>query len=93
MLPVKIKYILACFVLEFIILILGLPYKAKIDAKSIVGIWLMESDRQVADMSKNGNYGEVKGNLKLVDVNLAKHYYILLKRIVLLRLSTITHST
>ncbi len=72
MLSVKTRYILICFVLALALLELSLQCQAKIDAKSIVGIWLMESDKEVVDMSKNGNNGEVKGNLKLVDGKFGK---------------------
>ncbi len=72
MFPVKVKHIIICFVLVFGVLGFGLYCQAKIDAKSIVGLWLMESDKEVADMSKNGNHGEVKGNLKLVDGKFGK---------------------
>ncbi len=68
----KTKYISICFGLIVAILVLGGQCYARIDTKSIVGIWLMESDKEVVDMSKNGNNGEVKGNLKLVDGKFGK---------------------
>ncbi|MGQ9611093.1 MAG: LamG domain-containing protein [bacterium] len=68
----KTKFITVCFVLTFAILEICSECQAKIDAKSIVGIWLMESDKEVVDMSKNGNNGEVKGSLKLVDGKFGK---------------------
>ncbi len=42
---------------------------AKIDAKSVVGIWLFDkgSGKTVEDFSKNGNDGEIFGDLKWVE--------------------------
>lgn len=45
---------------------------AKIEPKSIVGIWLMERNDVVKDESGKGNDGEVKGKLEVVDGKFGK---------------------
>jgi len=51
-----------------------LQSSAKIDSKSIVGIWLFDEDsgKKVTDSSKNGNDGEIKGDLKWVEGKIGK---------------------
>ena len=45
---------------------------AKIGPETIVGIWLLDDNNKTEDSSKNGNDGEIKGKLELVDGQFGK---------------------
>ncbi len=66
------KFVLVFIILVFVSLIIPILSQAKIEQKSIVGIWLMEDNKIVTDMSKNGNDGEVKGKLELAEGRFGK---------------------
>ena len=53
---------------------------AKIDSKSILGIWLFDkgADKIAKDFSKNGNDGEIFGDLKWVKVEATGNYQAVL---------------
>lgn len=65
---VKIKMFSMCVGLIFIILMISTQCYAKIDSKSIAGIWLMDegSGTNANDTTKNGNNGKILGNVKWV---------------------------
>jgi hypothetical protein len=52
-----------------IVFVLAIPTFAAINPKDILGIWTMDegSGKVVADLSGNGNDGEITGNVKWVD--------------------------
>lgn len=68
----KMRIFSLCVILGFAVLILSTQCHAKIDSKSIVGIWLFDDNKKALDSSKNGNDGEIKGKLDLVDGKFGK---------------------
>lgn len=63
----KLKFIFIFLILICISLAAVWQSMAAIDSKSIVGIWLLESNKNAEDSSINSHDGEIKGNLSLVD--------------------------
>ena len=63
-----IDMILVFVVIMLINLIFVNPILAKIDTKTMIGLWLLNEikDKTVADLSGNGNDGTLQGNPKLV---------------------------
>jgi hypothetical protein len=72
------KYIINVILIFAFILLVNLifvnPILAKIDSKSMVGLWLFNEikDKSIADLSGNGNDGILQGNPKLADGKFGK---------------------